>query len=600
MSAKLSVGLLPSLSARQLFLLALVLSALLALATLGSGFFLDDYQQRIALLTGGHHNVFEFFHRGTATGEAQMQQGVLSWWTHPDTKVMFSRPVAQWLMQVDYRLWPNDVWLMHLHSALWYAVTALVACLTYREILPSRWAAGLATVLFALDPSHSAVAWLANRNIMPCLSSALLSLWCYRRGPWRWQIAAYSLFALSLACGEAGLAITGYYLAHAVFLSDERWRQRVMRLLPFALIALIWLAIWKSEGFGTSGPGFYINPAEEPLLFLKEALYRFPAYLVGQFFLPPAEIFAGMEDNAARAFALAYAVGIVALLTWLFLPLLRHSRQARFFALGLLVAAVPICSATPVIRSLWFVGFGATGLLALFIEQFRNLPMSARRLRLSSVFAGTMVVIHLWISPLLFILYSKAGDALDGIMDSRHVQLPDTGTPGANVLAISTLSYVGSITFPLLKDAALSLGSAPARPAPSIARIRALAEGEGEYTLLRTGPDTLVASRPDGFNTLRPSPYGFAAADRVRLDDVEIIVRSVSPSRAPTVIEYDFRRGALEGYEIIAWQQDHFVPAKLPAVGESADIRTDAACSWCGKRDYRAAKSAERKGSRDE
>jgi hypothetical protein len=162
------------------------------------------------------------------------------------------------------------------------------------------------------------------------------------------------------------------------------------------------------------------------------------------------------------------------------------------------------------------------------------------------------------------------------------LHLPDTGIPGAHVLAISTLSYVGSITFPLLKDEALALGSAPTRQAPSITRIRALAEGEGEYTLLRTGPDTLVASRPGGFTSLRPSGYGFAPGEHVKLDDVDIIIRSVSASGAPTLIEYDFDRGVLDGYEIIAWRLDHFESAKLPPVGESANVRTDASCLWCG------------------
>jgi hypothetical protein len=285
-----------------------------------------------------------------------------------------------------------------------------------------------------------------------------------------------------------------------------------------------------------------------------------------------------------RVYAWAYATGIVALFAWLFMPLLRQSREARFFGLGMLIAVFPICSSSLVSRSLWFVGFGAAGLLALFIEQFRNLPMSARRRGYSAAFAATMMVIHLWISPLLFIAYSKAPDALDSMMDSRRVQLPDAGAPGRQVLAISTLSYVGSITFPLLKDQALSLGSAPTRAAPNIARIRALAEGEGEYTLLRPAADTLIASCPSGFGTLRPSRYGFIVGDHVSLDDVDIEVRSVSSSGAPTLIEYDFKRGALERYDVIAWQLDHFVAAKLPPVGEQTSIRTDASCLWCKKR----------------
>lgn len=561
---------------RHVFLVALLLGVLVSLPTLGSGLFLDDYQQRITMLTGAAGNVFEFFHRGTAATEAQLQAGVLPWWTHADTKVMFYRPVAQWLMQLDYRLWPDSLLLMHLHSVLWYGVVVLVAGLAYLRIMPTRWAAGLAAVLFAVDAAHGpAVAWLANRNAMVGLTAALLALLCYRQRQLHWQIAGCGLFAFSLACGESALAITGYFFAHEVFLSDRRWPRRILRLLPYALIAVAWLLFWKVRGFGTAGPGFYIDPASDPGLFLAKMIYRFPAYLVGQLFLPPAELFVVTEDPGLRGYALAYALVVVTLLGWLFMPLLRSSATARFYALGMLIAVIPICGSVPVSRSLWYVGFGAIGLLALFIEQFRNLPMSPARLRGSAIFAGTMMVLHLWLSPLLFVAYGKGGDVADGMMDSRRVHLPVEGAPDRKVLALSTLSYVGSITFPLLKDQALSLGAAPTRPAPSIARIRALTEGVGEFELLRKDADTLVISSAAGLEALRPGYYGFAAGERVVLDDVEIVVQSVSPARAPTLIEYRFSPGALAAYEVIAWQDDRFVPARLPAIGERISIKTE-------------------------
>jgi hypothetical protein len=561
---------------RHVFLVAIVLGVLVSLPTLVSGLFLDDYQQRIALLTGGDGNVFEFFHRGTAATEAQLQSGVVPWWTHPDTKVMFYRPVAQWLMKLDYRLWPDNLLVMHLHSVLWYGLVVFVAGLTYRRIMPTRWAAGLAALLFAVDAAHGpAVAWLANRNTLVCLTAALPSLLCYRQSRLSWQIVGCALFAFSLACSEGALAITGYYFAYEVFLSERRWHERILRLLPYALVAVAWLAFWKYSGFGTAGPGFYIDPASDPSLFMKEMIYRFPAYLVGQFFLPPAEIFGLTEESGSRGFAFAYALIVMALLAWLLMPLLRSSRLARFFGLGMLIAVIPICGSATVSRSLWFVGFGAAGLLALFVEHFRSLSMSPARLRASAAFAGTMMVLHLWISPLLFVAYSKSGDVLDGLMDSRRVQLPDEGVPGRKVLAISALSYPGNITFPLLKDQALSLGTAPTRTPPNITRIRALSEGKGEFELLHKDADTLVVSSATGLDTLRPSRYGFAAGDRIVLNDVEIAVQSVSSGKAPTVIEYRFNPGVLKSYEVIAWGGDHFVPAMLPAIGERVRIKTE-------------------------
>lgn len=559
---------------RYVFLAATLLGILLALPTLSSGFFLDDYQQRIILLTDPSANAFEFFHRGTAATEAWLQNGVLAWWTHPQTKVVFFRPIAQWLMQLDYRLWPDSLPLMHLHSVFWYGIAVLVAGLTYREIMPTRWAAGLAAVLFAVDAAHgAAVAWLPNRNAFVCVIVALLALLCYRRRQFHWQLLGCALFALSLAASESALAITGYLFAYEIFLSERRWPQHILRLLPYALIAIAWIAFWKYRGYGTAGPGFYIDPVNAPALFFSELIYRFPVYLVGQLFFPPPEIFLAAEYSGARMYALIYAVAVVALLVWLLMPLLRSSRLARFYGLGMLIAALPICGSAPVSRSLWFVGFGATGLLALFIEQFRGLMTTPARLRWSRAFAGTMLVLHLWLSPVLFIAASKTSDGIDRLMDSRRVQLPDNADQHNKVLAISALSYTGNITFPLLKDQALSLGVKPTRPPPSITQIRALVEGEGEFELRRKDADTLTVVSRTGFETLRPREYGFASGDRVVLNDVEILVRSVSIKGAPTEIEYRFNPGELKTYEIIAWEDSQFAPATLPNVGESARIQ---------------------------
>jgi hypothetical protein len=328
-----------------------------------------------------------------------------------------------------------------------------------------------------------------------------------------------------------------------------------------------------------AGPNFYIDPLAEPGPFLSALIYRFPAYLVGQFLLlfPPVEIFSRFEDSGLRLYILAYALAILTLLVWLLMPLLRSSRLARFFGLGMLIAVIPICGSTLYSRALWFVGFGATGLLVLFVEQYRDLPMATQRLKLSAVFAGAMMVVHLWISPLVFVAFGARAQALIGRLDSHWVQLPDEGMPGRKVLALSTANYGATITFPWFKDQALSLGRAPTRPPPSIARVRALTEGTGTFELLRKDADTLEVRTASGLTTFRPSRYGFSPDDRVKLDDVEIVVEAVSPERAPTQIEYRFRPGTLAAYEVIAWQGKRFVPSQLPAIGQSVTINPGAA-----------------------
>ena len=51
------------------------------------------------------------------------------------------------------------------------------------------------------------------------------------------------------------------------------------------------IAWWRIGGYGTAGPGFYIDPGQEPLRFLQEMPFRAPAYLAGWFFVPSADVF---------------------------------------------------------------------------------------------------------------------------------------------------------------------------------------------------------------------------------------------------------------------------------------------------------------------
>jgi hypothetical protein len=550
-------------------LAAVLLAIVVALPTLGNGFLMDDYLHRILMFSGGDGNAFEFIHRGTPATEAELEHGVLPWWTHPVTKIVFYRPISQWLMWLDYHWWPDNLLLMHLHSLLWYALTVLVAGFAYRQIMPTRWAGNLASVLFAVDSAHgAAVGWLANRNALLCLSTSLLALLCYRRAGLAWQALGWLLFALSMACGEPALAITGFFFAYEVFLSERPWMLRVLRLLPYALIALGWMVFWKLNGYGTAGPDFYVDPASAPWEFLARMVYRLPGYLVGQLFLPPAEVFGLLEDSKVSQLALVLAWTLVGLLGWLFLPLLRTSRQARFFTVGMVIAAVPICGSSMMARSLWYVGFGATGLLALYLERLRDPQVAPRPAR---IFGGVMLAVHLCLSPLMFIAYSKVLDVLDALTDAQRVHLPDHGA-GRNVLALSVGTYFGAITIPMIKDQALSLGARPTRQAPDITRIRALNQGDGAYDLLRPEADTLVIRRTAGFTKLRRPAYGFAAGDRVDLDDVTVLIPSVTAERAPSVIEYHFKPGMLDTYQVFAWRDERFVDAALPAVGQTLHV----------------------------
>ncbi|REH40317.1 hypothetical protein DFR26_0517 [Paraperlucidibaca baekdonensis] len=564
------------LSHRHAFRVVIVVALILCLPMLGSGLFLDDYVQRIAMYSAPDSNLFDFFSRGSPLTEARMTSGILPWWHWDDAKVQFFRPIGELLIRLDYALWPDNFALMHLHSIAWYGALIGVVAMLYRQLLPLRWVAVLATLLFAVDYGHAAgVAWLCNRNVLVAMILSLLCLHCHRRGT-RWMLViAAGLFAVSLAASEAALAISGYLLAHELLLTQHSPAKRILRLLPYALIGLGWISFWFSQGYGVSGPGFYIDIAHQPLLFMEKLLYRAPAYLISQLALPPVEVFGALElptlPDALRWLAMGLIAGLLALLVWLLRPLLKQSPMARFFALGMVIAALPIAASSPVSRSLWYVSFGALGLVAMYIAQAYGSSRDSAPLKRTQVFAKCLLVIHLLLSPLLFLLMPQFAQALDAAMDSETVALPAHGE-ASHVLVLSSPSYIGSVTFPLLKNQALSLGAQPSRQRPTLVRVRGLVDATQPFTLERLAADRLRVHSAHGFAGVASQPYAFAAGHRVSLDDVQISIERVNAHGQPVQIAYDFHAGSLATYRVLRWQDDALVPATLPAIGRSVTI----------------------------
>ena len=565
----------------KIFLIIVLVAMVFCLPMLTNGLFLDDYSQRIAMYSAPTSNLFDFFSRGNPLTEAQLQSGILPWWISEESKIRFFRPIGELLIHFDYSLWPDNFALMHLHSIAWYGLLLTVVATVYKRLMPLRWAAALATVLFAFDYGHSAgVTWLCNRNVLVAMTLSMLCLLCHRRDSVRMSIIAAILFACSLAASESALALSGYLLAHELYLTRRSNTAKVLRLVPYVAIGLCWISFWASQGYGVSGPGFYIDIAQQPLLFLEKLVYRAPAYVVGQITFPPVEVFGALElqavPRAMQWLAAAYIFALLGLLFWLFRPLLKQRALARFFALGLVIATLPLAASSPVSRSLWYVSFGAFGLIALYVAHYREAAVAAggneASLRRAGIFAKTLLALHLVLSPLLFLALPQMANALDTAMDSETVALP-TAASNPRLLLLSSPSYVGSVTFPMLKDQALSYGDAPSRSLPTLTHIRGLVDTENAFGLRRVSDDTLVVKSEQGFASMATQPYGFSSGHQVQLDDVRISIERVNVDGQPQIIRFYFKPGTLSGYAVMRWQDGHFIPASLPEIGTSIDIQ---------------------------
>jgi hypothetical protein len=186
----------------------LIIAVVVALPSLGSGFFADDLMH-VAIIEGSPApgkpwDLFTF-----ATGNPKeiapfVERGPYPWWTNPELKLRFFRPVSTLLIQIDHALFGRWAPGYHLHSLLWYLLGVFVVSLLFRAVLPVAIAA-IALLLFAVDGNHFiAAAWPANRNAMVAFVSAMLAVWAYVRfRQAQTSRAGYTIVALGIGAGGA-------------------------------------------------------------------------------------------------------------------------------------------------------------------------------------------------------------------------------------------------------------------------------------------------------------------------------------------------------------------------------------------------------------
>lgn len=557
------------------------------LPSLGIGLQLDDYIHR-HILTGASFSadlprsrldIFAFLDGDPVRTRRLIDLGLVPWWTLETVRVAFWRPVSALTHWVDYLLWPERPALMHLQSILWYGGLVAAVAALYRRVMPGTWAAGLAALLYAVDGAHGLPAgWLANRNATIGAVFGVLALVAHDR--WRrdrWHpgaIVGPVLLLAALLSAEATVAIGGYLVAHAVFLDRSRPRERLLALLPCAMVTVGWHLVYRLLGYGAWGATpYYMNPLAEPGRFGRAVVEQGPLMLLAQWVLP--------FDLAARLFTSGRALWLTALVALTLLsvalwPLLRRSGAARFWALGQALAAVPLCASVPHDRHLLLVGIGTMGLLAVFaagiLERSAWVPMVAAWRVPAMALAGALLGLHAIVAPLRLPVTSRGFEFIDGLLRDSADSIPDDpGVPGHTLVLVDPpdASRASFLHFYRL---------ASGRPVP--ARIYRLASGLAPMELSRPDARTLVVRSADGFfpapqdRVFRGEGFPMATGQRVRLTGLTAEVTQIIGDGLPAEVAFRFDV-PLEDPSLrwLAWRRElgsvRYASFQLPRVGES-------------------------------
>ncbi len=491
------------------------------------------------LFSGGPMTMFALIDGNPEHNQTLMDSGFLPWWTRKEVKATFCRYLTILTHLLDYRLWPDSPFLMHLHSLAWFAGCVGLAAIFYRRLLlpagkfvgktesnhvaqpPSAvgiahsitgggagatsaaiwpaWVAGLAAVFFALDYSHGIPAgWLANRNQLTAMLFCLLALIAHdrwRRENWKPGVALAPLaLATALFSGEAAVAAMGYLFAHTLFLDPAPLKNRWKALAPHGLVFFGWWVIYKKLGLGAYGSGIYIDPATEPTRFAKALILRAPVLFLGQVALPPSDVYMMFADPAAKIFS-ALAWLFVLMAGYFFWPLLKRDATARFFALGTALALVPPSATFPSNRLLTFAGLGALGLAALFIGSLTErrdwLATGFFRRILSWMFGLKLLFVHAVVSPLLLPLMSMTPIMMGKLIDTSVGDFPNDPS------LVSKDAIIVNAPNPMM--AGLIMVAKALKHEPSPAHYRVLAPADDVMDVKRTDERTLAIRPRKGF-----------------------------------------------------------------------------------------------------
>lgn len=583
---------------KYLILLALLLALVVSAPALWRGWgFEDDIYHRSILLTSSLpealKNLFVFIDPNTS--RAQMEMGALPWWTLDTTQVAFFRPIAVLTFWLDYQLWPDSSTLMHAHNLIWYlAVCALVA-LYYRRIMGRNIASGLAILLFALNIPHvNGVYSIAARSQLLATFFGILSLWAHdktSRDQWKAGHVLGPIFlALSLFSAEAGIAIVGYLAAYVFFIDSGDWAHRLSRLIPYVLVVVGWRVIYILMGYGAWGSGFYLDPLREPLRFAFNLIKQFPILLLGQWVLPDPVVFAGFSTIGQIGFWILGVV-ILVILAILISPMIGKIRRTRYWALGMILAMVPICGVSLVSgRHMLILSIGAIALMAQYIagrlSKDDPLTYNPRWQTFSYIAAIVLLSLHGLIYPIMASTLRVVADPMPKLMDLGP--LPDI--EGKDLIVLNSPSPGQSLYL-------LRLREVNSQPLPD--HLRILASAHTRIEIRRLDPRTLAVKPESGFflptqydfeNDHKPFPlahvayaYRFgdaffrdntqpmALGEMVDLPGMKVEIFSLTQDGRPWEVHLIFEK-VLEDPSLQwlkwCWEAESYIPFDIPIEGE--------------------------------
>lgn len=566
--------------------LFIVLAGLL-IPTLWVGMMADDYYLAIRVLEptllppindASLFNMFSVSDGQSATNHYLVQQGLMPWWTSTEFHFQMWRPLAELSHWLDYSLWPHTPMLMHLHQLIW---VLLFFTLAYRFLLrfsDERAVGLLAFAVFAISANHGqTIAWLASRNTLMAtafgMAAVLLHVRSRQCGQALSSVVGFRLLALlafvaALLSSEYGLSASAWLFAWTFTLDRGGIQRRIVRLMPYGVIMLLWAAVYQYWNHGVTASEYYTDPARSPWQYGLALLEAVPVILFNSVTHMPAGMF-----GSAKFGQLGWYVALTTSL--LFLYLIRVSlRQPgqRFFLLGSLLCMIPIAAGPGGPRILAFVSLGITPLLASIVIKWAFQSETPAKQRIVSGILAWPVLLLTVLSvatlPTVSVVY-RDHDRSNVAQPARQLPITEQDVNSSLVL-INPNSMFYAIFYPL---------SRAYQGLPNPRNFYPLASGDRSMTLQRDAEHSFVLTPKDGF-LLEPAAYFmrskselFSVGQRFEYEGLEVEILSLLQDGRPATARFAFTKSlASDDIHLLRCEDHRFLPLQLPSVGATINL----------------------------
>lgn len=523
-------------------------------------------------------DLFTFTDGDPANNHKLIDEGaLLPWWSHPELRVAFFRPLSSATHMFDFAFLSNHVPWMYVHSLLWWAALLFGLAHIYHRFHGHTAFAGFALLLYAIDDVHGAtLSWISNRNAVIATVLALPALGTLHRARTQdWKpgyLIGPACFAIALCAGETAVGLCAYLLAYAVFIDRAPWRTRLAALAPYGVVVVIWRVAYQAFGYGAFGSDAYHDPGREPLAFIAAAAVHIPILLGAQFGsgAPPiADLYAVGPPQLALSLIITALVTLAvgAAIIW---PVLRNDALSRFWLLGALISVLPVAASVPGERLLVFVGVGAAPVIAATIQHWVTRATQQRTL-LTRVVAFGLLLTHLVIAPIGLLVRGGSTELLGSMLDHTDASLGhDAALAGDHVVVVNA-PFDMMVSY--LQVARQSRG----RVRPK--HFHWLATASSKLAIERTGHRTLRITPEHGFvrtiteRHYNSEPKQLRVGHKIALSGLSITIIETGKDGRPAVVDFTFDRDfGAPGLRVLQWNGHALEPFVAPGLGRTIGL----------------------------